>query len=75
MNWVRGTVTTIAPKAVNTGSAILGTITGDNGTVYPLRDNSFAPEDRSHALRVGNRVRFEDRQGYIFDLRVMEART
>lgn len=65
MEWVSGTVTSIVRQGT-----VIGTISGDNGRTYRLRENSFAPEDRAHAVRVGDRVRFEDRQGYIFDLRV-----
>lgn len=64
IQWVNGKVTELNPQP-----RVLAVILGDNGTTYRLKDNGFAPEDRGHAVRVGDRVRFEDRQGYVMDLR------
>lgn len=68
MNWVRGTITDTTRKDLRRGL-----IKGDNNKTYILRENSFAPDDRAHAVRVGDRVRFEDRLGYVFDLHVIDG--
>lgn len=72
ITWVTGEVKTVRtdPK-----SRVLATILGDNGTTYHLKENGFAPEDRGHRVRVGQRVKFEDRLGYVMDLRDITPRT
>ncbi len=55
--------------ALNPAQRVLATIEGDNGKLYALKENGFAPEDRAHGVRLGDRVKFEDRLGYVMDLR------
>ena len=67
ITWVTGVVDEL--RLMTERSRVLATIKGDNGKSYLLRENGFAPEDRAHSVRVGQRVKFEDRQGYVLDLR------
>jgi hypothetical protein len=67
IQWVTGNISEVTPKTPN--SNVIAKIKGDNGQIYLLRQNGFAPEDRAHAVRLGDRVKFEDRQGYVLDLR------
>ncbi len=64
--WVTGNVSTVQTTAA---SRAVATIQGDNGKTYVLKENGFAPEARSHHVKVGDRVKFEDRLGYVMDLR------
>lgn len=65
--WVNGVI-----EAVNPEAGVVARILADNGKTYRLRSNGFAPEDRTPP-RLGDRVRFEDRLGYVLDLRVTQT--
>ena len=67
IQWVTGEVTAV--KTPTAKSNVIATILGDNGKEYSLKPNGFAPEDRAHSVKIGQRVKFEDRLGYVMDLR------
>lgn len=67
IQWVTGAVTEL--RTPDAKSNVIAMILGDNGKTYGLKENGFAPEDRGHRVRVGQRVKFEDRLGYVMDLR------
>lgn len=67
IQWVIGAIAELREKTAK--SQVIATIAADNGKTYLLRENGFAPEARMHHVKVGDRVKFEDRQGYVLDLR------
>ena len=62
VDWQTGLVTMKNPRA-----GFVAEVHGDK--TYLVKDSSMTPGARATDLRVGDRVRFEDRCGYVVDLR------
>ncbi len=69
LHWEYGTVTKLFAAGAHSRPGVKAEVMGENGKVYLLRDNSLSPENTHQLFRAGDRVKFEDRQGWPMDLR------